>query len=53
MPYMVRLETGHLKKGRASSPTPRRMYPSYRTLEASLSPLPLGLAKGLLQYLQK
>lgn len=53
MPYMVRLETGHLKKGKASSPTPRRMYPSYRTLEVSLSPLPLGLAKGLLQYLQE
>jgi uncharacterized protein YfaS (alpha-2-macroglobulin family) len=53
MPYMVRLGSGHLKKGWASSPTPRRMYPSYRTLEVSLSPLPLGLAKGLLQYLQK
>ncbi|UPT74298.1 MAG: transglycosylase domain-containing protein [Elusimicrobiota bacterium] len=52
-PYMVRLKTGSLKKGRVASPTPRRMYPAYRTLEASLSPLPLGLAKGLLKYLQE
>jgi uncharacterized protein YfaS (alpha-2-macroglobulin family) len=53
MPYQVSLVTGHLKSGREEAATPRRMYPSYRTLEASVSPLPLVLAKGLLQYLQK
>lgn len=53
MPYQVTLETGHLKSGRKEAPTPRKLYPSFRTLEASVSPLPLVLAKGLLQYLQK
>jgi len=53
MPYQVTLETGHLKSGRKESPVPRKLYPSFRTLEASVSPVPLVLAKGLLQYLQK
>ncbi len=53
MPYQVTLETGHLKSGHKEAPTPRRLYPSFRTLEASVSPLPLVLARGLLQYLQK
>ncbi|MCM2304260.1 MAG: alpha-2-macroglobulin, partial [Elusimicrobia bacterium] len=52
MPYRVEVVTGHLKAGRAESPVPRRMYPSYRTLEASASPVPLVLAQGLLAYLQ-
>jgi len=53
MPYQVTLVTGHLKRGREESAVPRRMYPAYRTLEAAVSPVPLVLAKGLLQYLQK
>ena len=52
MPYRVTLDTGHLKTGRRDSPAPRKLYPSFRTLEASVSPVPLVLAKGLLQYLQ-
>lgn len=52
MPYRVTLDTGHLKTGRRESPAPRKLYPSFRTLEASVSPVPLVLAKGLLQYLQ-
>ncbi|MEK7389705.1 MAG: alpha-2-macroglobulin, partial [Elusimicrobiota bacterium] len=52
MPYQVSLVTGHLERGRARAQTPRRMYPSYRTLEASVSSVPLVLAKGLLQYLR-
>lgn len=53
MPFQVTLETGHLRSGRKEIPVPRRLYPSFRTLEASVSPVPLVLAKGLLQYLDK
>jgi len=53
MPYQVTLETGHLKSGRKEAPAPRRLYPSFRTLEASVSPLPLSLAGGLLAYLRE
>ncbi|MDD5301573.1 MAG: alpha-2-macroglobulin [Elusimicrobia bacterium] len=53
MPYQVTIETGHLKSGRKEAPAPRKLYPSFRALETSVSPLPLILAKGLLQYLQK
>ena len=42
---------GFLKRGKAQPATPRRLYPSYRTLEAMASRLPLGLARGLLAYL--
>ncbi|MBI2386036.1 MAG: alpha-2-macroglobulin family protein [Elusimicrobia bacterium] len=52
MPYQVTVVTGHLKTGRRESPVPRKLYPSYRALETSVSPVPLVLAKGLLQYLQ-
>ncbi len=53
MPYQVTIRSGHLKAGREESPVPRRLYPSYRTLEASVSPVPLALAHGLVSYLQK
>jgi uncharacterized protein YfaS (alpha-2-macroglobulin family) len=53
MPYQVTLQTGHLKSGRKEAPAPRKLYPSFRTLSAEVSPVPLVLAKGLLQYLQK
>ncbi len=52
-PYQVALTGGHLVSGRARAPTSRTLYPAYRTLETSVSPLPLVLARGLLQYLDK
>lgn len=53
VPYQVTLQSGHSKTGRVALATPRRLYPSYRKLEAAVSPLPLSLARGLLQYLEK
>ena len=32
---------------------PREMYPDYRVLAAGISPLPLGVAHGLVKYLEK
>jgi uncharacterized protein YfaS (alpha-2-macroglobulin family) len=53
-PYIVRLSGGYIKKGGATDvPVTRSMYPHFRTLEASASPLPLGIAKGLTNYLKK
>ena len=52
-PFMTTLTGGWLKSSKADVPVPRTMYPEYRTLEASASPLPIGLARGLVSYLQK
>jgi uncharacterized protein YfaS (alpha-2-macroglobulin family) len=52
-PYMVRVSGGYLRDGKADLPVTRKMYPHFRTLEASASHLPLGLAKGLINYLEK
>jgi uncharacterized protein YfaS (alpha-2-macroglobulin family) len=38
-------------RGEARVPITRTMYPQYRTLEASISTLPLALAHGLTSYL--
>jgi hypothetical protein len=53
IPYLTTVVTGNLKSGRAEAPTPRRMYPHFRVLEAAVSTLPLGLSRGLIQYLVK
>ncbi len=53
MPYMTTISSGFFKDGKRDVPTTRKMYPEYRTLEASMSPLPLGLAHGLVDYLEK
>ncbi|MFI5345370.1 MAG: alpha-2-macroglobulin [Elusimicrobiota bacterium] len=53
VPYQVTLESSRHGTGKARAPAPRAMYPSFRVLEASASPLPLALARGLIQYLQK
>jgi uncharacterized protein YfaS (alpha-2-macroglobulin family) len=52
VPYQVSL-TGGRTSGRAAAATPRALYPSFRVLEASVSPLPLVLARGLIRYLEK
>ncbi|HAH07531.1 MAG TPA: alpha-2-macroglobulin [Elusimicrobia bacterium] len=52
-PYTTTVAGGALKSGKADVLVTRGMYPQYRTLEASASPLPLGLARGLIRYLEK
>ena len=52
-PYLTTVATGHFKSGKVDVPVARKMYAQYRTLEASASPLPLTLARGLVAYLNK
>lgn len=49
--YMTDIKGGHFKKGPREVPVERDMYKEYRTLDATVSSLPLVLAKGLNQYL--
>ena len=53
LPYLVTVNGGNFKFGKVDVPMTRRMYPHYRELEASASMLPLTLARGLTDYLQK
>ena len=53
VPYMTTLNAGHFKNGKLDIPVTRQMYGEYRTLNASISPLPLNLAHGLTSYLAK
>jgi alpha-2-macroglobulin len=53
VPYMTTLTAGHVKKGKEIVPVTRRMYPEFRTLQGGISDLPLGLAGGLVSYLEK
>src|SRR6185436_4777519 len=50
--YMTTFTAGHLRNGKAEVPVTRSMYTEHRTLEAGLSYLPLGLAHGLVGYLE-
>ena len=53
LPYLTSVATGQVKSGKADVPVTRRMYPHFRKLEASASYLPLTMARGLNDYLQK
>lgn len=53
MPYMTTVSAGHFKDGKVETPVTRTMYPEFRTLQAGISHLPLGLAHGLIRYLEK
>jgi uncharacterized protein YfaS (alpha-2-macroglobulin family) len=53
IPYRTTLQSGSLTKGKVEVETPREMYEEFRLLNASASFLPLGLSKGLMQYLDK
>lgn len=50
-PYMTSLAAGSLKRGGKDVELGRDLYPQFRTLEASTSRVPLGLAHGLVTYL--
>ncbi len=52
-PYMTSVESGVLEGGKAEIPITRRMFPHYRKLKVTVSPLPLGLSQGLIDYLEK
>jgi uncharacterized protein YfaS (alpha-2-macroglobulin family) len=51
--YMTTFSAGHMRDREAQVPVTRQMYAEYRTLEAGISYLPLGLAHGLVGYLEK
>jgi len=53
VPYMTDVKSGSFKNDKADVEIKRSMYPDFRTLEASASPIPLGLAHGLTAYLAK
>jgi uncharacterized protein YfaS (alpha-2-macroglobulin family) len=54
VPYETLILGGRLEHGATvEPPLARRMVPEYRTLEASASPLPLCMARGLIQYLAR
>ncbi|HYS82024.1 MAG TPA: alpha-2-macroglobulin, partial [Anaeromyxobacteraceae bacterium] len=53
-PFETVILSGQVRPGqKQEQPIARRMSPEYRTLEVSASPLPLGLARGLVDYLSK
>jgi uncharacterized protein YfaS (alpha-2-macroglobulin family) len=52
-PYMTAFKSGFFSSGSMDVPVERKMYPHFRTLDASASTVPLGLARGLVKYLEK
>lgn len=53
IPYRTTVTTGTVRNATAEVETPRKMYEAYRILNTSVSFLPQGLSKGLVQYLDK
>ena len=53
VPYRTTVEAGFFRNGQREVPITRALYPQFRTLRAGMSNLPLGLARGLLGYLEK
>lgn len=53
IPYRTTLKTGTVRNEKVEVETPRKMYKDYRILNTSVSFLPQGLSKGLVQYLDK
>ena len=53
VPYRTALTVGSVQRGSASAPVDRDLFPELRTVRAGMSVLPLGLAHGLVTYLEK
>ena len=53
VPFMTDITSGFFKSGKEDVEVKRTMHPEFRTLDASASPIPLGLAHGLVAYLEK
>ncbi len=51
VPYRVTVNSGFIKKDTKDIPITRKLYPHFRTLKASMSYLPVGVAQGLVRYL--
>lgn len=51
--YRTTLRAGRAAAGRSAVPVARRLHKEFKTVEASASPLPLGMARGLMHYLEK
>lgn len=51
VPYMTKVTGGYLQDDNVDVPVDRDMYPHFRKLEVSASPVPLGMARGLVHYL--
>jgi uncharacterized protein YfaS (alpha-2-macroglobulin family) len=56
-PYVTTVTSGYVKKSllrsvKADLPLHRQMYPQMRSIEVSASSFPLGLANGLIHYLE-
>ncbi len=52
-PRMTTLKAGSVRDGKKTVPVERQLYREYRKLKVSVSPLPLVLADGLTDYLEK
>ncbi len=53
VPYRSSLRAGFFRQGEKEVVIARTLYPQFRVLRAGISSLPLGLARGLLGYLEK
>lgn len=51
VPFMTKVTGGYLQDDNVDVPVDRDMYPHFRKLEVSASPVPLGMARGLVNYL--
>lgn len=51
VPYMTKVTGGYLQDDNVDVPIDRNMYPHFRKLEVTASPVPLGMARGLVNYL--
>jgi uncharacterized protein YfaS (alpha-2-macroglobulin family) len=50
-PYTVQVTAGHFDGSKFELPVSRQLHDEYRDVQASISPLPLALAPGLVAYL--
>ncbi|QQL44504.1 alpha-2-macroglobulin family protein [Sulfuriroseicoccus oceanibius] len=50
-PFMTHIQSGYFRLGSHDVDVERELFPQFRKTEASASPLPLGLARGLESYL--
>jgi uncharacterized protein YfaS (alpha-2-macroglobulin family) len=51
VPYMTKVKGGYLQDDNVDVSVDRDMYPHFRKLEVTASPVPLGMARGLVNYL--
>lgn len=52
-PYLTNVQTGYFRDKTYDVKVAREMFPQYRRLQANVSALPLGLARGLESYLHE